>query len=190
MSFDPEQNFVEHPQPQTRNDVLSQPDIPSGTNLSAINQAQGPNSQIAINLIANDGDARASNHGTFNVDVFEPSVFSSPDDRDGNQVDEAIMLTIDFGSISPGAQVTKTFFTSFQNGTSGANESNDMIVGTDNADSISTGDGDDTIFDLGGNDTVSAGNGNDTIIAGSGSDTYNGEAGADTLDYRNSNAIR
>ncbi len=176
-------------QPQTRNDVLSQPDIPSGTNLSAINQAQGPNSQIAINLIANDGDARASNHGTFNVDVFEPSVFSSPDDRDGNQVDEAIMLTIDFGSIPPGAQVTKTFFTSFQSGTSGANESNDIIVGTDNADSISTGDGNDTIFDLGGGDTVSAGNGNDTIIAGGGSDTYDGEAGVDTLDYQNSNAI-
>ena len=67
-------------QPQTRNDVLSQPDIPSGTIVSAINQVQGPNSQIAINLIANDGDT-FSNHGTFNVDVFEPSVFSSPDDR-------------------------------------------------------------------------------------------------------------
>ncbi|MEK9931450.1 MAG: hypothetical protein VW557_11970, partial [Rhodospirillaceae bacterium] len=96
---------------------------------------------------------------------------------------------IDFGDIAPGDSVTKTFFTSFQNGTSSTSNANDMVVGTDNSDSISTGDGDDTVFDLGGNDSVSTGDGDDTIIAGGGSDSYQGEGGFDTLDYRNSNAI-
>ena len=185
-TMDPDQDFDFFGNFQTRNDVLSQP---SGNNVTAISQAQGPTSQISINLISTDGSARASNFGFTNNDAFAASAFNSPVDRGGSQVDQAITLTLDFGDIAAGASVTKTFFTSFQNGTSTNSAANDMIVATDNADSISTGNGNDTIFDLGGNDTVSAGDGNDTIIAGGGSDTYNGENGTDTLDYRNSNAI-
>ena len=185
-TMDPDQDQEIFGTFDTQNDVLSQP---SGNNVTAIAQAKGPTSQNSINLISTDGSARASNFGFNNSDAFAASAFDTPVDRGGTQVDEAITLTLDFGDIAAGASVTKTFFTSFQNGTSSNSAANDMIVGTDNADSISTGDGNDTIFDLAGSDTVSAGSGNDTIIAGAGSDTYDGEGGVDTLDYRNSNAI-
>jgi Ca2+-binding RTX toxin-like protein len=185
-TMDPDQDQETFGTFATQNDVLSQP---SGNNVTAIAHAKGPTSQNSVNLISTDGSARASNFGFSNTDAFAASAFNTPVDRGGTQVDEAITLTLDFGDIAAGASVTKTFFTSFQNGTSSNSAANDMIVGTDNADSISTGDGNDTIFDLGGNDTVSAGDGNDTIIAGVGNDTYNGENGNDTLDYRNSNAI-
>ena len=173
--------------PNTKNSVLSNPT--SGDNLTAISQAIGPDSGFGINLISIDGNARASNFGTNNVDVFDNSAFSTPVNQAGAQVDEAITLTLSFGDIDPGETVTRSFFTSFQVDPTFVSTANDMIVGTANADTISTGDGDDTIFDLEGVDTISAGNGNDTIIAGVGNDTFDGGSGLDTLDYRNSAAI-
>jgi len=185
-TMDPDQDLETFGTFQTQNDVLSQP---SGNNVTAIAQAKGPTSQNTVNLISTDGSARASNFGFFNTDAFASSAFDSPVDQNGDQVDQAITLTIDFGDIPIGTSVTKTFVTSFQKGVDGNSAANDMVVGTDNLDTISTGDGDDTIFDLAGDDEVDAGNGNDTIIAGAGFDDYDGQAGFDTLDYRNSNAI-
>jgi Ca2+-binding RTX toxin-like protein len=185
-TMDPDQDQETFGTFDTQNDVLSQP---SGNNVTAIAQAKGPTSQNSINLISTDGSARASNFGFNNSDAFAASAFDTPVDDNGTQADKAITLTIDFGDIAPGESVTKTFFTSFQNGTSSNSNANDMVVGTDNSDSIGTGDGDDTVFDLGGNDSVATGDGDDTIIAGGGSDNYQGEGGFDTIDYRNSNAI-
>jgi Ca2+-binding RTX toxin-like protein len=169
---------------ETHNDVVSNP---TGTVVTAIAQAKGPNSQIDINLISTDGSARASNFGFQNTNVFASEAFASPVDAGGNDANTAITLTIDFGDIAAGASVTKSFFTAFQG--SGFGAANDMLVGTAFGNTIIAGDGNDTIFDLAGADVVRGGAGNDTIIAGTGSDTYDGQTGNDTLDYRDSPTI-
>ena len=121
--------------------------------------------------------------------MFVSSASTTPIDRAGAQVDEAITLTLDFGNLAVGETATQSFFTSFQINSGFTSTANDMLVGTNNVDNIFAGDGNDTIFDLAGADTISAGNGNDTIVAGIGNNIFKGEAGVDTLDYRNSAAI-
>jgi Ca2+-binding RTX toxin-like protein len=186
-TMNPNQDADTSGQFNTNNDVVSQP---SGSVSTAIAQATGPNSGISINLISTtDSLVRASNFGTNNSNVFDSQAFSSPVDRAGNPVDEAIVLTIKFGDIAAGATVTKSFFTAFQDDNSFNSAANDMLVGTDTGETINAGDGNDTIFDLGGVDVINGGSGNDTFIAGSGNDTFNGGSGTDTIDYRDSAAI-
>ncbi|PWL36470.1 DUF4214 domain-containing protein [Marivita sp. XM-24bin2] len=69
----------------------------------------------------------------------------------------------------------------------------DTVIGTNDAERISTvagndfvnaGGGDDRIFGGSGNDRLFGEAGNDTIHAGQGSDTVNGGNGIDTVDYR------
>ena len=56
-----------------------------------------------------------------------------------------------------------------------------MIIGNQNANSISAGAGNDTLYGNTGNDTLNGGNGNDLLYGDAGSDVINGGAGNDTL---------
>lgn len=58
---------------------------------------------------------------------------------------------------------------------------NDIIFGSDLADSINGSDGNDIIIGLGGNDNILGGAGNDGISGGDGNDIINSNAGADTV---------
>ena len=186
-TMNPNQDVDISGQFSTNNDVVSQP---SGSVSTAIAKATGPNSGISINLISTtNSEVRASNFGFNNSDVFASQAFGSPVDRGGSPVDEAISLTIKFGNIAAGAKVTTSFFTAFQDDNSFNSAANDMLVGTDAAETINAGDGNDTIFDLGGADTINGGSGNDTFIAGAGNDSFNGGTGTDTIDYQDSAAI-
>ncbi|MDT8853546.1 S8 family serine peptidase [Paracoccaceae bacterium Fryx2] len=69
-------------------------------------------------------------------------------------------------------------FLNFENLITGA--TNDSVIGTGGANSITTGDGADTIFGGAGNDTLVGGAGNDLLDAGTGSDAMAGGLGDDT----------
>lgn len=56
--------------------------------------------------------------------------------------------------------------------------SNDLIFGSDGADTLSGGDGDDCLVGRGGSDTLNGDNGNDILLGGSGNDNLNGNDGA------------
>jgi len=62
-------------------------------------------------------------------------------------------------------------------GTTGA----DLVFGTVQSNSLTTGDGNDTIYAGAGNDAVEAGGGDDTLDGGSGDDTLDGGTGEDLL---------
>ena len=64
------------------------------------------------------------------------------------------------------------------NGTSG----NDVIVGSDNADTINGNGGDDVICGRGGPDTIHGNSGNDRVFGESGVDDLFGDAGNDYID--------
>ena len=165
-SFDPDQDVAEHGIYLTYNDVLANPD---GTSDIAIAQAYGYYSGVSVNLIAFDSDARASNFGFANYDVYTPTAFDSPIDLNGAYRDEAITLTFQAGGLAAGATAQFVFFTSL-NGDQGAN---DMLVGTNGNDVLNGRGGDDIIIALGGNDTITGGTGNDRFVfsPGSGQDT-------------------
>ena len=58
---------------------------------------------------------------------------------------------------------------------------NDVIVGTEEGESINGGGGNDTICAVGGNDRLFGGNGNDRLFGGDGNDVLYGEAGNDLV---------
>lgn len=58
---------------------------------------------------------------------------------------------------------------------------NDVILGTDAADTINAGDGHDVICAGDGDDIINAGNGADTVFAGAGDDTVQAGQGRDTI---------
>ena len=57
----------------------------------------------------------------------------------------------------------------------------DLIIGSDGADTITTGDGNDIILGGKGNDYINAGNGNDQILGGEGNDYINAGSGNDQI---------
>jgi Ca2+-binding RTX toxin-like protein len=57
----------------------------------------------------------------------------------------------------------------------------DVIVGTDDGETIRGLGGNDVICGRGGNDTIGAGDGDDTVVGGAGDDTIRGVSGADRL---------
>ncbi|MFA3920782.1 calcium-binding protein, partial [Ruegeria hyattellae] len=59
---------------------------------------------------------------------------------------------------------------------------NDVIAGTNGADSFDGGAGNDSIEGFGGNDTLNGSNGNDFLDGGDGRDLLQGEDGRDTLE--------
>jgi len=60
-------------------------------------------------------------------------------------------------------------------------EGDDVILGTDGPDVISSGAGNDTICAEGGDDSINAGAGSDTVLGGSGDDSINAGPGRDTV---------
>ncbi|WP_424984582.1 calcium-binding protein [Microbulbifer sp. S227A] len=58
---------------------------------------------------------------------------------------------------------------------------NDVITGTDDADSYSSGAGKDTVQGLGGDDTLSGGGGKDILRGDGGNDTLRGQSGNDKI---------
>jgi hypothetical protein len=58
-----------------------------------------------------------------------------------------------------------------------------IVVGDDNANTLTGTSSNDTILGLGGDDTLNGGQGNDTLIGGAGADTMNGGAGNDVFVY-------
>jgi Ca2+-binding RTX toxin-like protein len=177
-SFDPDQDVASHGTYATFNDVISNP---SGANVLAISRATGPGSGVPVNLIAFDGDARASNYGFGNYDAYAASAWNSPVDLNGQQVDAAITLAFKFGTLAPGETSTKEFFTSL-NGSAGAN---DMLIGGSGGDVLNGAGGDDIMIGAGGNDVLTGGSGNDVFLftRGSGADRITDfTAGAGTSD--------
>lgn len=164
-SLDPDQDINVGGDFDTNNDVLSNPS--PGQDL-AISQAYGPESLVGINLVAVDADARVSNYGFENTDVYDPLVWDEPIDEDGNYIDYAITMTLNFGDLAPGASVTKSFYTSFDI----RSDFNDMAIGSNDVDTIDAGAGNDFIFALDGDDTLTGGAGADTLTGGAGSDTF------------------
>ncbi|MBQ6516611.1 hypothetical protein IJI31_05465, partial [bacterium] len=61
------------------------------------------------------------------------------------------------------------------------NNSDNLIYGSANADTITAGAGNDVIFAKDGNDSIDGGDGNDTIYGGAGNDTISGGAGSDII---------
>ncbi|WP_409721255.1 Ig-like domain-containing protein [Pseudorhodoplanes sp.] len=165
-SFDPDQDVARYGTYHTNNDVLANPDQTSDI---AIAQAYGQYSGVSVNLIAFDSNARASNFGFSNYNVYASAAFNNPVDLNGAYVDEAITLTFNAGDLAAGETAQFVFFTSL-NGDQGAN---DMLVGTGGNDVLNGRGGDDIIIALGGNDTITGGTGNDRFIfsPGSGQDT-------------------
>jgi VCBS repeat-containing protein len=165
-SFDPDQDIYLHGTFQTGNDVLSNPSA-GGTNI-AVARATGAASGVSVNLVAFDGNARASNYGFANYNAYDPLNYDAPADRNGAIADEAITLTFDVGTLAPGQTVTKIFYTSLN---ANAN-ANDMTIGTDVNDLLNAGGGDDLLLGLAGDDTLTGGTGNDKFVfsLGSGND--------------------
>ena len=64
-------------------------------------------------------------------------------------------------------------------------QTDDVLLGTLEADFIFSGDGHDRIFGHAGNDDLQGGNGDDTLDGGAGSDLMNGGLGSDTVEYLN-----
>ncbi len=123
----------------------------------------------------------ASNFGFTNHDIYTPAAYDSPQDRNGQYVDEAITLTFEAGISAAGQQTSFEFYTSL-NGDQGAN---DMLIGTSGADILNGRNGDDVIIGLNGDDNIWGGQGNDHFIfsIGMGQDTINDfVAGAGTDD--------
>jgi Ca2+-binding RTX toxin-like protein len=58
----------------------------------------------------------------------------------------------------------------------------DLLIGTDEDDTIVAGGGDDTILGCGGNDTLVGGDGNDLLVGGDGNDVLRGGRGDDIFD--------
>lgn len=164
-SFDPDQDAVKFGQFETNNDVLSSPT--DGGSL-AIAQAAGPSSHVSVNLVAFDSNARASNFGFTNHDVYAPAAFDSPIDLNGATVDESISLTFAVGDLAPGQSVTKTFFTSFNQGpdatgTLNGTPGNDLLIGTPATNAINGGAGNDTLVALAAK-MLTGGAGSDTFV--------------------------
>ncbi|RYF56517.1 MAG: hypothetical protein EOO39_36600, partial [Cytophagaceae bacterium] len=168
-SFDPDQDSGApvNTTSSTLNDVVNNP---SAGDALAISSATGGTSGIGVYLVAFDADARASNYGFANRSVYDASAFTSPVDRNGASVDEAITLGLRFGDIAASQTVTKVFYTTFNIQSAG----DDMLVGTTGADTLSG---------LGGNDILVGAGGNDILIGGAGADMLYGGTGNDTFRY-------
>lgn len=156
-SFDPDQDIANYNSFETENDVLANP---TETSDLAISQAFGPRSGVSVNLIAFDANARASNFGFQNHDAYDPRAYDSPHDDNGDDDDEAITLTFSVGDLGAGEHVQLEFYTSL-NGNQGGN---DMLVGTDEVDSLNGRGGNDIILALRGNDIMTGGAGNDKFV--------------------------
>jgi hypothetical protein len=156
-TFDPDQDVDLSGTFNTFDDVRSNPGV---ENNLAISRADGAVTGASVNLIAFDGDARASNFGFANRDAYDASAFNSPVDANGTLGDRAITLTFDIGSLAPGETVTKTFYTSLDSRAG----SDDMPVGTSGADLIDAKGGNDIIIGLGGDDTLTDGAGDDKFV--------------------------
>ena len=89
-----------------------------------------------------------------------------------------IVVDLDAGTVSGGDADGDTF-TSIE-GVTGS-EFNDVMSGTNDANSFGGLGGDDVINALDGNNNVEGGDGNDTITAGNGNNTLNGDAGEDNI---------
>ena len=64
--------------------------------------------------------------------------------------------------------------------------SDDVIIGSDGANSLSGFDGNDVIYGLAGDDDIAGGEGNDRIAGGRGADTLSGGAGFDVVTFNGS----
>ena len=165
-SFDPDQDQFRYGNYTTNNDVLSNP---TAGNSLAVSRAAGPNSGVSVNLVSFDADARASNYGFGNYDAYAAASFTSPTDRNGQLVDEAITMAFRFGNLAAGQTMTKVFYTSLN----GSSQANDMLIGGTGTDNLNAGAGNDIIIGLTGNDVLTGGTGDDKFIftRGSGGDT-------------------
>lgn len=179
-SFDPDQDAIRHGDFATDIDVLSNPTAQGGV---AVVQALGTRSGVSVNLVAFDKAARASSDGFTNHDAYLPNVYDTPRDPNGAHIDNGISLNIKFGDLRPGQSVTHTFYTSL-NGSQGAN---DLVVGSDAAETLDGRGGDDLILGLGGGDTLTGGTGSDTFIFDAATfektTITDFTAGADTLQF-------
>jgi VCBS repeat-containing protein len=164
-SFDPDQDQFRFGTFNTNNDVLSNP---SAGNDLAVARALGVASGVSVNLLSFDSDARASNYGFGNYNAYAPQAFTSPVDRNGQSVDEAITMAFNFGTLAAGATMTKVFYTSLN----GSSQANDMLVGGTGADVLNSGAGNDFVIGLTGNDQLTGGTGDDQFVftRGSGHD--------------------
>lgn len=68
-------------------------------------------------------------------------------------------------------------------GVTGSGTGDDVIYGTNGANTIRTYGGNDKVFDRLGNDYIDLGAGNDFVLAGKGNDTYIGGTGSDYISY-------
>lgn len=124
----------------------------------------------------------------------------SADDYDGGEGSDSLDYSLAMASVSvdltdglaSGCEIGEDTIADFETVETGAGD--DMIIGTDGADTIRANAGDDRIFSGAGDDVVSDGNGSDTVDLGDGddilmgvedgaNDCYAGGGDADALDY-------
>ncbi len=175
-SLDPDQDVDFGENFPTENDVFSNPTDQGG---AAAVQALGRASDVSVNLVSTDPDARGSVFGFANRDPYDDQAFDNPRDPDGQFEDDAIAMTFDIGDLAPGETVTKTFYTSMnqndpETGAPIGTDGNDLLVGTDDDDVIAGNGGNDLIFGNGGSDRFvisSLADGVDTIVDFASDDT-------------------
>lgn len=138
---------------------------------------------------ANGGDDSISGSG--GADQIDGG--SGTDTIDYSSVTARVGVNLQSGGTAGAA--SSDMFISIENVTGSAFD--DLIYGTDGANTIRGGegndrlrgeDGDDTIFGGTGDDEIRGGNGNDIIHGGAGADDIRGGSGRDTLSYENADS--
>ena len=176
-STDPDQDQIFHGTFDTINSVVHNPGDGSGV---AATEAVGPFSGVDISYVSFDGNAVASATlpNVVNHDAFAAQVSSNPTNVNA-RVDAQTNMDIDFGAMTAGQTITKTFYTTFNTPSAG----NDLLLGDNNNHNLSGGAGDDIIVGSTGNDVINGGTGNDKLYGGGGSNTFvfDPNSGNDTI---------
>ncbi|KQW54795.1 FG-GAP-like repeat-containing protein [Ensifer sp. Root127] len=107
--------------------------------------------------------------------------FELPTDADGDNVYEA-MVQVSDGKGGVDTQTISMSVTNAPGGTFNGNGSNNIVVGTDEEDTIRGNGGSDTLTGLAGPDLIDGGSGDDLLNGGEGDDTLLGGIGRDRLD--------
>ncbi|WP_422362893.1 tandem-95 repeat protein [Pyruvatibacter mobilis] len=95
--------------------------------------------------------------------------------------DTAVTVDLALATAQSGGAAAGDTLAGFENLSGSAHD--DLLQGTDGANTIEGGDGADTIHGRGGDDTLLGGAGNDTFIGSAGADVIDGGDGKDLADY-------
>ncbi|MFA3921096.1 calcium-binding protein, partial [Ruegeria hyattellae] len=162
-------------------------DTDPDTSIFQVNWTDAGNVQrVSTVLIVEEIDANVPPHGTVDTqNIFLLGGDALPTFNTLAAWNNFLNNSLDSLDIPPGASPLGPNKDIAFNALSGSFTENDVIVGTNGADSFDGGAGNDSIEGLGGDDMLTGGNGNDTLRGGSGSDYLEGGAGNDYLNPGN-----